>query len=109
MSKSVTRSWAHQVFIAADQLLNAILAGWADETLSARAFRLGHLDERLGLPAGWWLAWKAIDWLFTPQDWLVKHRGEWTGARHCERAFYAEKDMKQNAPEYRPENAGETR
>ena len=28
-----------QVLIALDQLLNAILGGWADETISARLFR----------------------------------------------------------------------
>lgn len=28
-----------QVLIALDQLLNAVLNGWADETLSARAYR----------------------------------------------------------------------
>ena len=31
-----------QVIIALDQLANAILAGYADETLSARAYRLSR-------------------------------------------------------------------
>ena len=33
---------AHQVFIAVDQLLNALFRGYADETLSARCHRRNH-------------------------------------------------------------------
>jgi hypothetical protein len=29
--------WGREVLIAADQLLNALLRGWADETISSRA------------------------------------------------------------------------
>ena len=36
-----------QVLIALDQLANAILAGHADETLSARAYRLSR-DRGIG-------------------------------------------------------------
>lgn len=38
-------SWAMAVLIAFDQLLNAMLAGWPDETLSSRAYRCGVLDQ----------------------------------------------------------------
>lgn len=34
--------YLHQVAIAVDQLVNALVGGWADETLSARAWRLRH-------------------------------------------------------------------
>ena len=34
------RHWLLQVFIALDQLVNALLGGWADETLSSRAWRM---------------------------------------------------------------------
>lgn len=32
-------TYANKVLIAADQFVNALLAGWPDETLSSRAFR----------------------------------------------------------------------
>lgn len=108
MSGIVARSWAHQVFIACDQLLNAILGGWADETLSARAYRLAFRAYTQDEITRWVYAEKVINWLFTPQDWNVKRQGLWTGARHCERAYVAEQEMKQNAPEYRPENQHES-
>lgn len=34
-----TKSWLWQNLIAVDQLLNALLGGMADETLSSRAYR----------------------------------------------------------------------
>ena len=43
------RIWAHQGFVAVDQLVNAILAGWADETISARAGAIG--EDPLGSAA----------------------------------------------------------
>ena len=36
----------HQVLIAFDQLINARLGGWADETMSARCWRLRGLRRR---------------------------------------------------------------
>jgi hypothetical protein len=32
--------WLAQVLIALDQLINAIFGGWADESISSRAYRL---------------------------------------------------------------------
>ena len=64
------RIWAHQVFVAVDQLVNAILAGWADETISARAFRLGRKDEVTNCWGRWRVAWVLIDLLFWSQDLL---------------------------------------
>lgn len=92
------RKFFSQVLISLDQLLNTLLAGWADETLSARAYRSSVAES----PKPRWIkARKFIDALFTPQDWLVKRRGEWTGARHCEREFLKERERNQLPPEYR--------
>ena len=40
------RNYSRQLFIAIDQLGNALLAGYADETLSARAYRSQHKKRR---------------------------------------------------------------
>lgn len=88
--------FAHQLFISVDQLLNTLAGGYADETLSARAHRIGRRG-----PGRWAVAQRVIDALFVWQDWLVKRRGEWTGARHCERAWMAEIERRQYPPEYR--------
>lgn len=44
-------SWAYwkQVLIAFDQLINALLGGWADESLSAHAWRQ-HLEGKRNWP-----------------------------------------------------------
>lgn len=60
-----------QLLIAADQLANALLGGMADETISARAWRLR--DHR-----GWGVARAVIDALF------FWHRD------HCMQAYHAE-------------------
>ena len=66
-----------QVAIAIDQLLNALLGGMADETLSARAHCTGS-------------AWEyVIDTLFFWQT------------DHCQDAYLSEKERKQLPQEYR--------
>ena len=57
-----------QVMVAIDQLVNTLLGGWADETLSARAWR-HKLDGSRSWPA--WI----IDHLFFWQDNHVVLRG----------------------------------
>lgn len=52
------RHWLLQVLLAVDQLLNAVCGGWADETLSSRAWRLESRS------AGWRRTRQAIDGLF---------------------------------------------
>ena len=79
--------------------------GMADETLSARSYRLGSRDERNAERGRWWYAWRAIDALFVWQDWLVKRRGEWTGARHCERAYRAERARLHMPAEYQEQRS----
>ena len=73
-----------QVVIAIDQVFNTLLAGYADETLSARAYRMkvkGH---------NYW-KWTAdfIDLLFFWED------------KHCYVAYVAEIKRRQLPVEYR--------
>lgn len=51
------RGYLHQVAIALDQLVNALIGGWADETLSSRAWR--QRDQRL-----WGIVRVVIDAMF---------------------------------------------
>lgn len=79
----------HQVGIAFDQMINAFFGlahrrgGWADETISARAWREGQKSEK------WEIARKGIDLLFFWQD------------DHCQNAYVSEKERMHLAPEYR--------
>lgn len=83
------RNWFHEVFVGIDQFINAVLAGYADETLSARSYRLGQRDEMRGRRGRWWYAWRAIDVLFFWQ------------AEHCKRAYDNEYARTGLPPEYR--------
>ena len=96
--------YVHQIGIAIDQAANAVLGGWADETLSARMYRNARLDESQGRRGVWWYAERVTNAAFVWQDWLVQRRGEWTGARHCERAHINEKDRMHSHPSTRPNN-----
>lgn len=71
------------IFIAFDQLINTLIGGMADETLSARAYRL-----RLVSPA-WHAAQVVIDALFFWQT------------EHCKAAYFAEYERSQLPGEYR--------
>lgn len=90
--------YLNQLLIGIDQLLNTVVAGWADETFSARCFRSARRDQGKGR---WVYAERFVNILFLWQDALVKSRGQWTGARHCERAWQQELDRRQYPPEYR--------
>jgi hypothetical protein len=70
-----------QVLIAVDQLANALLGGWADETLSARLWRLQH-------PAHRW-----VDALF-----FWDRQGV---VRHCELSYRSELLRSQLPKSYR--------
>lgn len=80
------RAWLLQVAIALDQLLNALCTGWADETLSARAWRTALAGKPLGR-----VLRPAIDALFFWQ----REPG------HCARAFAEEQERRQLPPQYR--------
>ena len=74
-----------QAAIACDQLINAILGGWADETLSSRAYRWDKDGVR---------AWprKVIDW-------LAARLGD---PDHCRESYRSERRGDQLPPELRP-------
>lgn len=71
-----------QVAIGVDQLGNAIFGGYADETMSARCWRLRETSWR------WRMAWRVVDTIF--------------GAGHCRGSYGAERLRSQLPPEYRP-------
>lgn len=72
----------HEVLVAVDQLANAILGGYADETISARSWRLR--DER---PYSWLRP--LIDRIFFWQP------------DHCQGAYESERGRAQLPVEYR--------
>lgn len=75
------KAWLTQVAIAFDQLFNALINGWADETLSARAFRLSEKGYR-----EWRAVRRIIDTTFFWQ------RG------HCQNALAAERERRHAPP-----------
>lgn len=70
-----------QVLIAIDQLLNTLCFGYADETLSARAYRLRN--------DGWFWQYKMINMVFFWQY------------DHCEGSYLSELERRQLPVEYR--------
>lgn len=72
-----------QFLIAFDQLCNTLIGGMADETLSARAWRLHRVQ-----PDTWGRMRVAIDHLFFWQK------------DHCFNAYMSEMDRKQLPAEY---------
>ena len=70
-----------QIAIAIDQLLNAVLGGWADETLSARMWRHRGLT--------WW----------REARWLVDKLFFWQ-PNHCYQSFVSELQRKQLPEDY---------
>jgi len=100
----MSRSWGHEAFVSVDQAINAwVFAGYADETISARCYRLGVRDLAAGKWGRWRIGQAFVDWLFWPQDLLIRvGTGEWPGVRHCQRAWGAEFARLQLPPEYRP-------
>lgn len=72
------RTYLLSVLIAVDQLLNALLFGFPDETLSSRAFRCRHKKR-------WALAERVINAIF-----FWDREGS---VRHCELSFLGEKHL----------------
>ena len=85
------RAYGEQVFIAFDQLVNALIppldgtVSYADETLSARAYRAHRDGKILGK-----LFMRPIDLLFF-----------WQGPGHCKTAYIKEFERKNYPDEYR--------
>jgi hypothetical protein len=69
-----------QILIALDQLLNALFGGYADETLSSRAYRQSVKGN--DLPR------RLIDGLFFWQN------------KHCYQAYQSERVRSQQPPEF---------
>jgi len=69
-----------QILVAIDQLVNTLLGGWADETLSSHAYRKHPRLERL------------IDGLL------------WFDKDHCYESYVSEQLRTQCPPEFRPKN-----
>ena len=74
------KNYSLQLLIAIDQLLNAVIGGSADETISARAWRENPES----------FSTKAIDWLF-----------RFSGEDHCYQAYLEEKNRIQLPESYR--------
>ena len=75
-------TYGKSVLIAIDQLVNALLAGWPDETLSSRAWRWEKNGRR---------SWprRAIDLIFFMEK------------DHCRNSFESERARRQLPPELR--------
>lgn len=75
--------WIKQILIAIDQLFNALLYGWADETLSSRAWRK-HKNNMF-----WYNLYILIEVIFFFEK------------NHCKSAYESEVHRKQLPIEYR--------
>lgn len=76
------KNYVQQVLIALDQFINALIGGWADETISSRAYRQNHKPF-------WKVAEKVIDAIFFWQHY------------HCQQSYFAERTRSQQPPELR--------
>src|SRR5690625_816445 len=81
-SKQMKRRYFHQLLIAIDQLVNAALFGWADETLSSRAYRTQYKRR-------WRVIMRGINGIFFWQE------------DHCRDAYLFERDKGHVPPEFR--------
>lgn len=81
-------SYGKALLIAIDQLGNAILRGWPDETFSSRCWRW-HLSGKRHWPR------RMVDTIF------FWDRDKSTGKRHCEMSFESEREGRQLPPEAR--------
>ena len=79
------RFWLLQNLLALDQWINALLGGWADETLSSRAWRTEQRCAALGR-----VFRPLIDLLALPFE-----------RDHCRKSFDSEREQRQLPPEFR--------
>lgn len=77
---------AEQIAIAFDQFVNACCGGWADETLSCRAWRQRERKRH------WAITRRVIDALFL---WLFHQKD------HCQTAYESELQRRHLPPELR--------
>lgn len=83
MTKQTKKGYWLNAVIALDQLFNALLGGWADETLSARSYREGLWCE------------KWINQLFFRHQDTAGHKN------HCEQCYWYERRRQDLPKEYR--------
>ena len=81
--KTTAKHWMKQVLVAFDQFLNSLVGGWADETFSARCWRLRQQP-----------VWGAVR--------LVVDSIIFFDANHCEESYKSEVLRLQCPPEMRP-------
>ncbi|MDE8034638.1 DNA helicase UvrD [Actinobacillus equuli subsp. equuli] len=85
MTKSKNKSWGYHVLIAIDQLVNALLFGAADETISSRCYRGAVLAKEPKLK--WRIAYKVVNALFFDSE-------------HCKTAYESEVKRRQYPAEF---------
>lgn len=83
-------SWLWEVWLAIDRLLSAICGGWADETISARLWRL----EQSGDPVAPRLR-RLVDWLSG-------------NPHHCAASFAMEQARREQPPAAREQQSAVT-
>jgi len=76
-------SYFLNLLLALDQLLNAIMGGSCDETLSSRTYRMACIERQRKWPGKWCKFEKLINTLF------YKDRGP-LGQYHCQLAYDVE-------------------
>ncbi len=81
------RHYLHQNLLAIDQLGNTLFNGYADETLSSRAYRMSR-------KRGW--RWRVGATIIN---------GLFFDRHHCRDAYLSERDNLQLPPEFRNRNA----
>lgn len=86
----ISTKWGTQMLLAVDQLVNAIFAGSADETISARSYRMATRPDP---KRRWVVARRLIDWLF------------WFDPGHTQAAYLAEVERQHMRGEYRKRQA----
>ena len=70
-----------QPLIALSQFVNTLLWGWADESVSSRAWRMQHRRSR------WYWTRRGVDAIL--------------GANHCQDAYISERNRTQSPPDLR--------
>lgn len=85
MAKSKNKGWGYHVLIAIDQLVNALLFGAADETISSRCYRGAILAKEPKLK--WRIAYKIVNALFFD-------------VAHCKTAYESEVRRRQYPAEF---------
>lgn len=75
-----------QIGNALSQLLNTLLGGWSDESVSSRSWRMSPSSRK------WATVRVIIDWVFRP-----------FGPHHCEGAYFNERHRLNLPPELRPD------